>query len=50
MDVGEGSMGQFLLLMIIKLLQGIKALLLFPFRLVRGREKEEKMPTRGPGL
>ncbi|HOO72574.1 MAG TPA: vWA domain-containing protein [Spirochaetota bacterium] len=46
MDVGEGSMGQFLLLMVIKLLQLIKKILLFPFSIFRKKEKPEKNQFR----
>lgn len=38
MDVGEGSMGQFILLLFIKLFQGIKKIVTFPFK---GKEKRE---------
>ena len=39
MDVGEGSMGQFLLLLFIKIYQSVKKVVTFPFS---GRKKEEE--------
>ena len=41
MDVGEGSMGQFLLLMLVKLLQLFKRILLFPFRPFMSKSKPD---------
>ncbi len=40
MDVGEGSMGQFLLLMVIKLLQFLRKVLLFPFTAFRKKKPD----------
>lgn len=46
MDVGEGSMGQFFLLLIIKFLQLLKRIVTFPARLFSRKEKEGDSSTK----